>query len=272
MKTILLATDFSQPANRSVYAAAQIASKQNARLMLFHSYRFMNTYDDNFGYPIDEIEKLSLKKLSELKGKIEKEGYQNLEIITCIRHGSIIDTIEDVINEFEVSMVVMSSVGGSSIGIHYFGGTVIKMIHKLKMPMLILPPGFKVSNIENVVMAVDLKKPIDESTLEKSIYFLRDLNAIVDVLYVAKSTAEADSEPIREAALHLRSLLKNVPHTFGVIIGKSQVQEITGFVKKRKAQLLITFPAHHTFFENIFLQGNTRRLVFDVEAPVLALQ
>ncbi|MBA4848887.1 universal stress protein [Emticicia sp. BO119] len=271
MKTILLATDFSKAANKAIYIATQIAIKQQARLILFHSYRFLNTYDDNYGYPIDEVKKISTKKLNYLKRRILEKSEQPLEIILCNRHGFVMDTIKEAIAEYNVDLIIMSSVGDAPLGAGYFGSIATEMLGKLKVPMLILPPGYKLTYIENAVMAIDLKKPIDAIVFEKSIYFLRDLGAIVDVLYVAKNEAEANSEETKDAVLGLRELLKNVPHTFQTIIGTRQVDEMNAFVKKRKAQLLITFPQHHTFFERVFLQGNTRRLVFDAEVPVLAI-
>jgi nucleotide-binding universal stress UspA family protein len=272
MKTILLATDFSRAANKAIHIATQIAIKQEARLILYHSYRFMNTYDDNYGYPIDEVKRISDRKLNDLKKKILAKAEQPIEIILCNRHGFVMDTIKVVIEEFGVDLIVMSSVGDTPLGAGYFGSIATEMLDKLTVPMLILPSKYKRAPIENAVMAIDLKKPIDAGALGKGIYFLRDLDAIVDVVYVAKTDEDARSEEVKEAGLRLRELLKNVPHTFQTVAGSRQVDEINGFLKKRKAQLLITFPKHHTFFEKVFLQGNTRRLVFDTDVPVLAIK
>ncbi|RYU95414.1 universal stress protein [Emticicia agri] len=272
MKTVLLATDFSKAANKAAHIAAQIAIKQNARLLLFHSYRFMNTYDGNYGYPIDEAEKISARKLNYLKRRISGRLEQPLEIIQCNRHGFVMDTVKEVIDEFGVDLIVMSSVGDTPLGANYFGSIATDMIDNLKIPMLILPPKYRLSYIENTVMAIDLKKPLEVEMLDTAAYFLRDLNAMVDVVYIARTTEEANTKEVKEAGLRVRDLLKNVPHTFQILVGTNQVAEINGFVKKRKAQLLITFPKHHTFFERVFLQANTRRLVFDAEVPVLAIQ
>jgi nucleotide-binding universal stress UspA family protein len=272
MKTILLATDFSKAANKSAAIASQIAVRHEARLILYHSYRFMNTYDDNYGYPIDEVKRISSKKLEDLKKQILAKTEQPLEIILCNRHGFVLDTIKEVISEFGVDLIVMSSVGDSPLGAGYFGSVATEMVDKLKIPMLILPPKYKRADIANAVMAIDLKTPVDAAAFERAIYFLRDLDAIVDVVYIAKTTEEANSDAIKEAGLRLRELLKNVPHTFQIVVGTRQINEINNFIKNRRAQLLITFPKHHTFFEKVFLQGNTRRLVFDIEIPLLAMQ
>lgn len=272
MKTILLATDFSKAANKAIHIAAQIAVKQQGRLILYHSYWFINTYDDNYGYPIDEVKTISTRKLNELKKRILAKVAQPLEIILCNRHGFVMDTVKEVIKEFNVDLIVMSSVGDAPLGAGYFGSIATEMLDKLPVPMLLLPPKYRQTTIENAVMAIDLQKPLDAVALDKGIYLLRDLDAVVDVVYVAKTTGEENSDEVKEAGLSLRELLKNVPHTFQTIVGGKQVDEINGFVKKRKAQLLITFPKHHSFFEKVFLQGNTRRLVFDTDVPVLAIK
>ncbi|MFD2519801.1 universal stress protein [Emticicia soli] len=272
MKTILLATDFSKAANKAIYLASQIAIKQEARLILFHAYRFMNTYDDNYGIPIDELKKLSARKLADLKKRILAKVDQPLEIEICNRRGFVLDTVKEVIAEFGVDLIIMSSVGDTPLGAGFFGSVATEMIDKLKTPMLVLPPKYRLKNIENAVMGIDLTKPIDAAAFGKAIYFLRDADAVVDVVFVAKDEEEAASEAIRKATLNLRELMKNVPHTFQTLVDKKRLEAINGFTKKRKAQLLITFPQHHGFFEKIFFTQNTRRLVFDAEVPVLAIQ
>ncbi|WP_158561179.1 universal stress protein [Emticicia sp. C21] len=272
MKTILFATDFSRAANKAIHIATQIAIKQEARLVLYHSYRFMNTYDDNYGYPIDVVKRITDRKLNDLKKRILAKAEKPAEIILCNKHGFVMDTIKEPIDEFGVDLIVISSVGDTPLEAGYFGSIATEMLDKLNVPMLLLPPKYRRTTIENAVMAVDLKKPIDARALDKAVYFLRDLDTIVDVVYVAKTDEELKSEEVKEAGLKLRELLKNVPHTFQTIVGNKQVNEINGFVKKRKAQLLITFPKLHTFFEKFFLQGNTRRLVFEIDVPLLAIK
>ncbi|RZK13770.1 MAG: universal stress protein [Flavobacterium sp.] len=272
MKTILLPTDFTRAANKAIYVAADIAIKQQARLVLFHAYRFMNTYDDNYGLPIEEVKRISTKKLNELKKRIVAKTSQPLEIVLCNKHGFVMDTIKEAIEEFSVDLIVMSSVGDSPLGANYFGSIATGMIQKLQIPLLILPPVYRQRKIENAVMAIDLKKMVDATVFGKSIYFLRDLDTVVDILYVAKSEQEAESKEIKEAILNLREVLKNVPHTFKVEIASNPTVAINNFVKSRKAQLLITFPQVHGFIESLFTKGNTQRLVFDVEVPVLAVQ
>lgn len=272
MKTILLATDFSRAANKAIHIACQFAIKQKARLVLYHSYRFMNTYDDNYGYPIDVVKRISDRKLNDLKKKILAKVEQPLEVILCNKHGFVMDTVKEVIEEFKVDLIVMSSVGDAPLGAGYFGSIATEMLDKLHVPMLVLPPKYRRTTIENAVMAIDLKKTIDATALGKGIYFLRDLDSIVDVVYVAKTAEEADSTEVKETSLILRELLRNVPHTFQTIVGGKQVKEINGFVKRQKAKLLITFPKHHAFFETVFLHGNTRRLVFDTDVPLLAIK
>ena len=272
MKTILLATDFSKAANKAIHIAAQIAVKQQARLVLYHSYRFMNTYDDNYGFPIDVVKRISSRKLSDLKKRILAKVEQPLEIILCNKHGFVMDTIKEAIEEYGVDLIVMSSVGDAPLGAGYFGSIATEMLDKLNVPMLVLPPKYGRKAITNAVMAVDLKQTVDTDALGKGIYFLRDFDTIVDVVFVAQTSVEANSEEVKEAGLKLRELLTNVPHTFEIIVGGKQVDEINNFVRKSKAQLLITFPKHHTFFERVFLQGNTRRLVFDVDVPLLAIK
>jgi nucleotide-binding universal stress UspA family protein len=274
MKTFLFATDFSKSSNKVAYFAAQLASNQHARLVLFHSYRFLAPYETDFGYtdpPLDLLERVSQRKLKDLKIRLHRKVDKNLEIITHTPQGLVVDTVQETIRDFHANLLIMCVAGNSPSGASYFGSIATNLITKVKIPLLLLPPKTKIGEIQNVVLAVDLQKPIDSIALEKGILLLKELKVILDVVFVAESEKEANSIAIKDGSMMVREMLRNIPHTFQTVVGENPVKEIIKFLKLHKAQMLLSMPKHHNFFEKLFLESYTQRLAFGAKMPVLAV-
>ncbi len=274
MKTFLFPTDFSKSAHKAANFAAQLASKQNARLVLFNSYHFIIPNDSDYSVILDSIEfleKISQRKLTNLKKRLHQKVDKNLEIITILKQGFVKDTIKELIPELKVDLLLMCISGNTPSGANYFGSLAIEMVNKVKIPLLLLPAKSKIANIENVVLSVDLSLPIDAIALAKGLHLLRELNIILNVIYVAETAKIAQSKSVAEASLMIRELLGKIPHTFQSIVGENPVKEIIKFLRENKAQMLMTLPKHHNFFEKLFVESNTHQLAFGADVPVLVV-
>lgn len=274
MKTFVFATDFSRNANKVAYFAAQLAIKQNAKLVLFHAYRFLMPNYSDLGMVLESVEgleQIAVKKLENLKKRIHQKIDKNLIIETFVKEGFEVEAIRDAAQEVKANLLLMSTVGEAPSGAKYFGSIATEMIKQSSVPLLLIPPKSKFGELKNIVFAIDLKKTIDAVAFEKSVQFIKNMDSVLDLVYVAKSEAEVNSPIVEEAALRIRELLIKTPHTFQTIIGDNATQEVIKFTKKTKAQMLITMPRHHSFFEKFFIEQHTPKLAFDAGVPVLAV-
>lgn len=269
MKTIVFATDFSKGSRKAAKTAAQIAVKTKAKLIIFHAYRPVMAYESEMSEIVitsQELERHSLSMMKRLKMRLLKSFSEQLDIELQVKEGLVIDVLNQVLKEKQADLLVMGSVGDSPFGAKYFGSIATSMIHQTKTPLLLIPPKTKFSFFNNAVLGLDFLYEIDAPILQKTVNILRDFDAVVNIVTIAE---EPDNE--KESGLKVREMLKNVPHTFSIIERDDFTKSVLAFSKANHADLIITFPKKHNFFERIFAESNTERLAFNDEIPILAV-
>lgn len=137
MKTIVFATDFSKGSRKAAQTAAQVALKTEAKLIIFHAYKYVMPYESEMSEVLvtpQELEKHSLLTLKRLKQRLVKKFSEKLNIEIQVKEGLVIDALKDVLKETNADLLVMGSVGDSPIGAKYFGSIATSMIHQTKTP------------------------------------------------------------------------------------------------------------------------------------------
>ncbi|WP_435355649.1 universal stress protein [Emticicia sp. SJ17W-69] len=269
MKTIVFATDFSKGSRKAALTAAQIAIKAKAKLVIFHAFRYILPYESELSevsITSKELQKHSLFVMKRLKTRLLKKFSEKLDIELQVKEGLVIDVLKQMLEESQADLLVMGSVGDAPVGAKYFGSIATAMIHQTKTPILLVPPKTKYSFFSNAVLGLDFFYELNTQSLQKAVSLLRDFDAAVNIITIAEESAEAKAN-----GLKVREMLKNVPHTFSVIEGDNFKKLALKFAKDNHADLIITFPKKHNFFERIFTESNTERLAFNDEIPILAV-
>lgn len=269
MKTIVFATDFSKGSRKAAQTAAQIAQKTKAKLVLFHAYRYVMPFDaemSGLAITAGELKKDSISRLKRLKYRLGNKHLENLDIEINVKEGLVVDTLKQVLEDTNADLLVMGSVGDSAVGTRYFGSIATSMIHKTAVPLLLVPPKTKFSMFKNAVLGLDFSHDIDEQLLTKTINILRDFDAAVNLFAISD-----DTEYAKASALKIREMLVNVPHTFTLFEDGDFTNSILEFANENKADLIITFPRKHNFFERFFIQSNTETLALNDEIPILSV-
>jgi nucleotide-binding universal stress UspA family protein len=269
MKTIVFATDFSRGSRKAAQTAAQVAQKTDAKLVLFHAYRYVMPYDAEmsaFAITAGELKKDSIASLKRLKYRLQKKYTDSLEIEVNVKEGLVIDALKQVLEETDAELLVMGCVGDSALGTRYFGSIATSMIHHTSVPILLVPPKTKYSMFKNAVLGLDFSYDIDEQLLNKTVSFLRDIDAVVNLFTLTDETDFA-----KASALKIREMLVNVPHTYTLLDGDDFTKAILDFADDIQADLIITFPRKHNFFERFFKESNTERLALNEEIPILSV-
>ena len=139
MKTILIPTDFSKHSENALKAAALIANHQNAKLLVLHVAGIKNTSliknnDQSFDETMFYI-RLAEKKFADFLNKPYLEG---LSVTQIIKKNTNFSEINDVLNENNVSLIVMSSHGTSGLQEILIGSNTEKVIRYSDVPVLVI--------------------------------------------------------------------------------------------------------------------------------------
>ncbi len=140
-KTIVVPTDFSPHAERSLGYAKELAKSTNGTLHIIHAIEPM-IYPVDWGYAqvgfIDvekEFVKAAERDLATLKDAIENEG---ISVVTTITHGKASDCIAAYADENNADLICIATHGRGGFEHFLFGSTTERVLRKAKCPVFVV--------------------------------------------------------------------------------------------------------------------------------------
>ncbi|GAA4447405.1 hypothetical protein GCM10023189_03780 [Nibrella saemangeumensis] len=271
MKTIVLATDFSENSRYASDFALRIAGRSDTRLVLLHVYRSWagHTYTTDSLISIPEYEKAQAeRKLSDLMSQLQDEAKGSVDISILAQEGLTKDVINEVVAEQQADLLIMGTAGSHSEGVRYFGSLATDMIPDIQAPMLLIPPKAAFNSFENIVIAVDLTHSIDAVALDNAVRFANLFGACLNVVCV---TEEPGQPNIQRSAERIRDMLKHQPHTFSILPGTDLPLTLMNFAAENRADLIMMLPKQHSWWHRLITEGNTQQVARQSDIPVLAV-
>src|SRR5436853_7400432 len=150
------------------------------------------------------------------------------------------------------------------------GSTTTSLMQKTKVPVLVVPAKSKFHENHKIVLAYDYQKAIGKNVLQTIIDFARLFRAEVEVVHVVK----LDEEPHPSTAnkmIKLRAALRGIKHHFYFPVSANITEDLTSYVMSQNAGILVMLPHKHAMLEKLFNKGNTRRMAFHTNVPLLSL-
>lgn len=273
MKTILVATDFSQSAANAVDYAAEMAHVMQAKLILFHACHvpLIGTEIPVEIQTMEETEKRGMEQLTEIADRL-KNLYRNQVEIECIcKCGFATDGINRYARTKKADLVIMGTQGAGYLAEKLMGSVTTYTINKSTCPLLVINDKVRFHMIKRIVLACDLEKDcrrLPKPLKEMATFF----KAHVFVLDVVPSSVLVPSEPgqITDLSTYIEQF-SSVEHSFHFWKGENPVDGINDFVNKKNIDMVVMMPHHRPFFKKIFHPSNTKRMTFHTMVPLLVL-
>ncbi|MDC7994327.1 universal stress protein [Altibacter sp. HG106] len=172
MKTILVPTDFSPHSENALRAAASIAKKKNAQIMVVHMIGLESgLLTSNTDLPTEAsvfYVKLAEKRFSELLDQVYLKDIQVKSMVKKYRNFSEINTLAA---ELETDLIVMSSHGASGIEELFLGSNTEKVIRTSEIPVLVIKQFVADFDIDLGVFASDFSSEAVSVYIEAKQFF-----------------------------------------------------------------------------------------------------
>ena len=177
MKRILVPTDFSESAINATKAAADIARKTNAELILLHIIELPQEGTDAVqqGFETPEImffKQHAEQKLTEASTSPDLHG---LTVYAVLKLGRTLNNVNEVAEANDVDLIVMGSHGASGYKEFFIGSNAEKVVRNSERPVLIIKNNASELKYEKVIFASDFLVE-NESALTKAIKVLSSFN------------------------------------------------------------------------------------------------
>lgn len=272
METIVVGTDFSEPANNAVYYAVELAKFFGAKLILVNAYTIPVGGYDSLA-PLEMIpllQEASAKGLKELRYQIISNNFK-FQVECVSEAGSAFQVLKNVSARYFADLVVMGLVGkGSFVKRHLIGSSAIQVARHLHVPLLIIPQNAVYRRIRRICFACDLEKNKESPLFVAAKYFAQIFDAELDTVTVKEVSSEVVWE--KSSAYDIvEKPTEGLVHKNVYIRDNDPSSALEYYFKHHQTDLVMVNPKKHHLFATLFSESVTQSLAFEIEVPMLIL-
>ena len=272
MKTILVATDYSNAATNALNYAAALARETEAKIILYNAFQLpvhaANTLLSATG--VSELIDENKRRLRSLATSISRQFGIKVESISNISY--VAEEIGFLVKKMNVDLVVMG-MKGKETDSGFFGSVTTYVIGEASYPVLVVPEEAGYKGIEKILFACDYNCLHPENKLPILKELAVTYRAEVEVLHVNKvvEPVEAGSGSIVERSVELEEILDGIHHIYRDVSDEHILNGIERGVREYGADLLVMVPHHTGFWNMIFNRSKTRKMALKTQVPLLSI-
>ena len=194
MKTILVATDFNELATAALHAAAGLASKSNAELVVVYADRFeppvefTATQLPHLAQDLDESRRRAREALEEY---VASHVPSSIPRRLFVREDLPVSAIVHAADEVDADLIVMGTHGRGGFARLLLGSVAEGVLYTTQRPVLTLRAGATARNIRRILCPIDVSNP-PEDALGAASAFAREMHADLTLLNVAPDERAAE--------------------------------------------------------------------------------
>lgn len=276
MKNIIVLIDNSINSKHLALSAMNIALKIGAHITLAHAAKkpSENAYPQAMNLEnLDEREGLE-SIADEIRIKVAKSRYSGSIInVQCIVHdGSVIDLLDEHTSEGAVDLVVIGSHQSGEWEKVIFRTKMQDILEDIGCPILVIPKKFIVSDIHQIIFAVDLSINYKRA-LKYVVAFSAPFRASVVVNHVSRfgfPEKPSEEDLYREVNLNLDPDLP--PVTFHSIRSGNVKTALLETMESGKVDLLCLVHKNYNLLRGIFHRSISKQLADNSLVPIMVLQ
>jgi nucleotide-binding universal stress UspA family protein len=159
MKTVIAPIDFSSASMNALSFAAELSKRSLAHLVIVNIIKEGESRDE------------SKEKLNFIEADLKKTFGAGLKCDTHTSQGDLVSAMQEVVTIHKADLIVMGTKGASGLKRILIGSNTVKLIAKIKVPVLVVPEVAKFENFllkgkNRIVLATDLDTLIKTDALD----------------------------------------------------------------------------------------------------------
>ena len=266
MKLILAGIDFSKSSHNAARYAAQLATKTNCGLLIFHTFDAPVIHSNSGLYFVSYsgLKESSEKKMNKFMATLQSE-FPKLKISYFTTSGSFSQEIEVLLSKQNIRFVVMGMAVKDKISKLIYGSHSTDIAGKVNAPVIIVPEKFTSMAMNKLVLAVDNKASIPVRSKKEISSLMDALKARLDIVHV-----RTENEVISDKQKSELKIGVNI-YPVTTILAKDLQDGLTTYTKENNCNLVLILSREHSFLYNLFNERNTSKIAFSSKVPVLAI-
>lgn len=281
MKTILIPTDFSEPAINAVNYAVELSNHQDIDQIILFSQYYVSLFEHMYPsadliQPSDNdiLEKKQgiIKQLEDLKAQVMQRLKPGINVKIVLLESSLFRAVLNMIEKEKPDVLFIGS--NNHDGEESFIGTHMIEIAKISpVPVMIIPPATRYKPILSAVVACDFRTLNHVSLLQRLHKIKHWPHPKLALLNVDPNKKHLRPE---HPALEIKGIISEVLKDYDYKIHYSDeediLQGVLQFADQNHQQMIIALPGVHSFLYSLTHQSITEGLSKDANKPVLILK
>ncbi|WP_158976629.1 universal stress protein [Cellulophaga sp. L1A9] len=278
MKSILVATDFSNDAYCALFYCAKLLKEEPCTFYILNVYDEMTPLENKRApflsnkNELKEIEDQSIERLEKFIHKITLDTENTKHTyIALSKEGNLTKNIENTSKEYDIDLVVMGSRGETGAKELFFGSNTVQIINAIKTcPVLVIPKQIDYKAPKEIAFVTDFKQGCSLNNIAPILLIAKQTNAAIRVMHIFEE-ANLDAEQKLKYKL-LDNYLKDYPHSFATMKDfNEKAQVINEFITEREIDLLCMVHQKRSFLEKLMREPVIKDVSMYANIPFLIL-
>jgi len=270
-KSILVPIDFSNNAFIAAQYARAFAKKYGYDLHFVHVFQAFKSAFQSHSTNEKDSEQASISSQGKLDAFESKLGIPSTEATFCCVQGTFISSIQNYINEHQISLVIMGTHGETGARKNVLGSNTYDVAKDINCSLLIVPERSHDFKLTHAVLFTDYQKG-DEDTLKSFMEVVSDDKLKYSIVHMhpeVKDPTVYEELELEEHRYHLQNNLGIEQLEMQLIRSKESSNLVREVVEELQADvLLLTWNSDKNFFEKLFSKSLAKAIIMNPMVPV----
>jgi nucleotide-binding universal stress UspA family protein len=272
MKTILVPTDFSDPAKNALTYALAIARKSGARVILMHAYHRPASNTTSFRDITPILKQDAEQDLQRLIRQMQADPLNASIVLEPVaRRGNLVDELKKVVTETQADLIVMGTKGASGLAEMLIGTNTASVIEDTNCPVIAIPEYASYREIKNILYATDYQAADDEAILELT-RFAALFDASILLLHVADRTSlqAGQDKMVDDYVERIKHKVSYPNVSFRQEESSDVLNGLNNTIHSMNIDLVAMTTRKRNVYEKLFQGSITKKMAYHTDIPLLA--
>ncbi len=274
MKKILVPTDFSEHAEYALKAAAQIAKKNNAEIILLHMLELPHQSGDagtGAGHELPEIMLFKNKAIERLDDLMDEDYLDGIEVSEIIQFEKAFEGVLNITKRNNIDFIVMGSHGANGFNEFFIGSNTEKVVRYSDVPVLVVKNEIDSFNADNFVFASDFSNEI-KKPFAKMLQFAKAYNSHLHLVMINTPNSFKPTKTADRIMKEFISEFEYPNHSLHIYNDMNVEKGILNFSSSKKADIIGMCTHGRTGFAHFFNGSISEDLVNHAVKPVITFK
>jgi nucleotide-binding universal stress UspA family protein len=269
MKTLFVATDFSNAAHNALVYSLAMAKPFGAKVIVFHAYQIQVLTGVDTAVLVPETDTKAVVE-DRLRQHLLAINESEVDIELLYSEGPAAPTILATAVAKGADMIVSGMKDHGKTFRQFFGSTVTALAKITTLPFIVVPEAAGYQPPLKIALASDIAPETDTHILDCLASIGERFHSKLYIVRVIRDRFEEVLE-LKHRPARLDRLSPTLETAYTYTQSKHVPEALDFFIHAAQINLLAMVPHKHTLLEKWFFKSNTKAMIFRSDIPLLIL-